>query len=280
MQVWPYRSFGAMLSCRTIALRLVIAVLVVAAVLWGSLRAYTEYEAHRAASMLAEASRLRVGDTEESVLPLVKRYGGYKWTPEPLPPREQWTDLREYDYQRDLVSDYKYDFDVSPFGLLTTDGHVGQRGRVTRAIRAAINAVPKRLRAAIGMRDWGTLVDLSIRGGRVQSVLATAQVEGRSEWVGHEWRFVSAMPHSEMQGKAFVIDSAILEMENGTGMLIQNIFTPEASEEEVRAARKFNAACLTSMRGCDGFCDIAPRALEYLKQHPDAGGGIIPPKCP
>ena len=120
----------------------------------------------------------------------------------------------------------------------------------------------------------------SDQGGRIQSVLATAQVEGRSEWVGHEWRFVSAMPHSEMQGKAFVIDSAILEMENGTGMLIQNIFTPEASEEEVRAARKFNAACLTSMRGCDGFCDIAPRALEYLKQHPDAGGGIIPPKCP
>lgn len=279
MQVWPYRSFGAMSRGRAIALRLVIVVLVIAAALWGSLRAYTAYEAHRAASMLAEASRVGVGDTEASILPLVKLYGGYKWKPEPLPPREQWTDLREYDYQRNLERDYQYDLDVSPFGLLTTDGH-GQRSRVTRAIRAAINAIPKHLRAMIGVRDWGATVDLAIRGGRIQAISGEVLVEGRSEWLGHEWRFANAMPHHELQAKALVIDSAILEMENGSGMLIQNIFTPGASEEEVRVSRKFNPACLTSMRGCDGFCDIAPRALDYLKQHPDVGGGIIPPKCP
>lgn len=264
---------------RAIGLRMAIIGLLILAALWGSLRAYTWYEAHRAASMLAEASRVGIGDTEASVLPLIKRYGGYKWTPEPLPPREQSTDLREYDYRRNLVSDYRYEFEVSPFDLLTTDGH-GQRGRVTGAIRVTINAVPKRLRAIIGVRDWGATVDLAIRGGRVQSVSGEVLVEGRSEWLGHEWRFANAMPHYELQGKALVIDSATLEMENGGGMLIQNIFTPEASEEEVRASRKFNAACLSSVRGCDGFCDLAPRALEYLKQHPDVGVGIIPPKCP
>ncbi|MBI3477002.1 MAG: hypothetical protein HY010_14820 [Acidobacteria bacterium] len=264
---------------RTVVLRLIIVTFLILAAIWGSLCAYAAHEVHRATSMLAEASRVGVGDTEASVLPLIKRYDGYKWTPDPLPPREQSTDLREYDYRRNHVSDYQYDFEISPFGLLTTDGH-GKRDRVTRAVRTVTNAIPKRLRAIIGLRDWGATVDLAIRGGRVQSVSGEVLVEGRSEWLGHEWRLVEAMPHSELQPKAFVIGSAILEMENGGGMLIQNIFTPDASVEEVRASRKFNAACLSSVRGCEGFCDLAPRAVEYLKQHPDAGWGIIPPKCP
>jgi hypothetical protein len=263
---------------RAIGLRLVIVGLLSLTALWGSLRVYTEYEAHRVVSMLAEASRVRVGDTEASILPLVNQYSGYRWTPEPLSPREQWTDLREYDYRRNLVSDYQYDFEVSPFNLLTTDAH-GQRGRMTRAVRAAMDAVPRRWRAITGVRDWGATVDLAIREGRVQSVSGEVLIEGRSEWLGHEWTFAKAMPHYELQGKALVIDSAILEMGNGGGMLIQNTFTPEASEEEVRASRTFTAACLTSVRGCGGMCDLAPSALEYLKQHPDVGGGIIPPRC-
>lgn len=230
--------------------------------------------------MLAEASRVQIGAAEDSVLPLVRRFEGYKWTPEPLSPREQWTDLREYDYQKNLLSDYKYDLEVSPFHLLTIDGSPGQRSRTNRAIRAVINTIPAHLRPVMGMRDWGAGVNLSIRGGRIQSISGMVLVEGRSRWLGHEWQLASAMPHHDMQGKAFVIDSGILEMENGSGNVIQNIFTPEASEEQVQVARKFSAECLTSIGGCDGLCDIAPPALEYLNQHPDAGGKIIPPKCP
>jgi len=267
-----------MSRARSLVLRLLIVALLIGAAVWVSLRAYGEYEAHRAMSMLAEASRVQIGDTEISVLMLVKRYGGYKWTPGPLSPRENWVDKDEYDYQRNLVADYRYNLEVSPFGLLTTDGHM-QGSRVTRAIRTAINAAPARLRAILGMRDWGTAVDLSIQGGHVQSVSGMTLVEGRSEWLGHEWRFANAMPHHDMQARVFVIDSAILEMENGGGTAIESLLTPGASAQEVQLARKFNAACLNSISGCDGLCDVAPRALEYLKQHPEAAGNIIAPEC-
>jgi hypothetical protein len=105
-------------------------------------------------------------------------------------------------------------------------------------------------------------------------------VEGRSRWLGHEWEFASAMPEHGIQANVFVVQSGILAMENHGGAIIQDIFTPKASEEEVQTSRKFNTACLTGIRGCDRFCDFTPRTLEYLKQHPDAAGNIIPPKCP
>jgi len=66
--------------------RLIVAVLALGAVCYGSLWIYVEYEAHRATSMLADLSRVRIGDTEGSVLALTGRYGGFKRTSEPLPP--------------------------------------------------------------------------------------------------------------------------------------------------------------------------------------------------
>ena len=96
--------------------RLILALLAVGAVCYGSLWAYVEYEAHRANSILAEISRVQIGDTEASVLALTNRYGGFKWTPEPLPPREQWGDKDEYDYETELQCDYKYELGISPFG--------------------------------------------------------------------------------------------------------------------------------------------------------------------
>jgi hypothetical protein len=73
--------------------------------------------------MLAELSRVRIGDTEGSVLALTGRYGGFKWTPEPLSPREQWVDKEDYDYEVTRQCDYKYELGVSPFG--TPVGRVG-----------------------------------------------------------------------------------------------------------------------------------------------------------
>jgi|SRR5208283_3587108 len=260
---------------RSVALRLVITTLLVVAAFWGSLLAYAEYKAHRAISLLAEASSVKIGDPEASVLTLSERYGGYKWPPEPLSPREQWTDLQEYDYQKNLQSDYTYSVEVSPFGITTL-----HPSRLTQVMRVMKKAVPARLRPILGMRNWGVGADFAIRNGRVQSVSATALLEGSSQWLGHEWRFANEMPHHELRGRVLVVDSAILEMEDGSGTAIENFFTTEASEEEIQTARKFNAECLTSIRGCDGLCDVAPRTLEYLKQHPAARGNITPPKCP
>jgi hypothetical protein len=103
---------------------------------------------------------------------------------------------------------------------------------------------------------------------------------GRSGWLGHSWLLAEGMPHHDMRPRAYVIGAGFLTMEDGGGMMIENVFTPKASEEEAEAARQFNTGCLTSMNGCNGLCDVAPRALEHLKQHPDTNWNIIPPKCP
>jgi hypothetical protein len=258
-----------------VGLRLVLAALLICAALWASLWVYIGYEAHRARLMLSQVSHLHVGDAEVSVLPLVQRYGGFKWTPEALSPREQWLDKDEYDYQQNRLSDYRYEIEVSPFGT------TGRRtSRLTRSMRAVRAAVPAHLRPVLGMRDWGTVVELSVRDGRVQSVSAMTLFAGHSGWLGHSWVLAEGMPDHEMRPRAYIIGSAFLTMEDGGGTMIENVFTPEASEEEAKAARQFNTRCLTSINGCNGLCDVAPRALEYLKQHPDAAWNIIPPKCP
>jgi hypothetical protein len=266
--------FGITHSSRRLELRFVVAAVVLAVVLFASLRAYFEYETHRAKSLLAEASRVQIGAAEASVLPMVKRYDGYKWKPEPLPPKDQWIEKDEYDYQRNLLSDYKYELEISPFGTTARD-----MSRWTRAMLAVRNAVPSRLRSVLGMREWGTGVQLSIRNNRVQSVSATTLVEGRSKWLGHRWEVAEGMPRHDMRPRAYTIGSGILEMGDNGGTMIENYFTPSASEEEVQAALSFNARCLTSVAGCNGLCDFTPSALQYLEQHPDVALNIIPPKC-
>jgi hypothetical protein len=260
---------------RAFGLRLALVALLIIAAVWGSLWAYVEYKAHRARLMLAEISQIHVGDTEASVLPLVQRYGGFKWKPEPLPPKEDWIDKDEYDYQQNRVSDYRYALQISPFGTSSV-----RTSRLVQAMRKVRSAVPERLRPMLGMRDWLMDGDLSVRDGRVQYVLAMTLFAGRSAWLGHSWLLAEGMPSHDMRPRAYIIGEAFLTMEHGGGTMIENVFTPEASEHEVGVARQFNTRCLASIKGCDGLCDVAPRAIEHLKQHPDAAWNIFPPKCP
>ncbi len=259
---------------RHLFFRLIVAVLALGAISYGALWAYVEYEAHRAESMLAELSRVQIGDTEGSILALTGRYGGFKWTPQPLSPREQWVDKQEYDYEVTRQCDYKYELGVSPFG--TTVGRVGRLAQSLRAVREVIST---RLQPLLGLRDWGIVGELSIRSGRVQSISAMTLFEGRSEWLGHEWKLAEGMPRYGMPARAYAIGAAHLTMANSGGEMITNFLTPRASDEEVDAAHKFNSKCLTSIEGCHGLCDATPRPLAYLKQHPDAVWNIIPPQC-
>jgi hypothetical protein len=261
-------SRSSALGLRVIAVGFLI-VSGVSAALWS----YSEYQAHRARLMLAEASRVHIGDTEASVLTFVQRYGGFRRTPEPLSPREEWLDKEEFNYQQNRLTDYNYEIGVSPYGITAL-------GRLSKVKRRVIGAVPTRLRPALGMRDWGTAVEISIRANRVRAVSAMAIFPGSSEWLGDSWELAEGMPDHDMPTRAYLIGAATLEMGDGGGDMIENYLTPEASQEEVEAARQFNTGCLTSIKGCNGLCDVAPPAVQYLTQHPDAHWNIIPPKCP
>lgn len=259
--------------------RLAIAIVASAIVLVVSVRCYVEYEVHRAKAMLTEASRVQVGDAEATVLPLVNQYGGFKWTPDQLGRKEDWIDKDEYEYQKNLVSEYRYALAVSPFGLIPSDLHWSQN-RIYETFRAVMSSTSVPVRGVLSMRDWGAEVDVAIRGGRVQLVSGMVVVEGRSRWMGHRWQFADAMPEHRLHAKDFVVMSSHLEMATNNGDMTENYFTQRASDEEMQMSRKFNSACLTNLRGCYGFCDFVPRTLEYLKRHPDTAVNFISPTCP
>jgi hypothetical protein len=214
-------------------LRLVVAMLGTMVVAVMFVRAYVAYEIHRATSMLAEASRVQVGEAETAVLPLIERYGGFKWAPDDsLGRKEDWIEKEEYDYQKEVASDYRYDIGVSPFDLIPSD--LQWRQHRTPVIRAAIRHIPSQLRAVLGLRDWGAEVGLTIRGSRVQSVSGMVLLEGRTRWLEHEWTFANAMPERRMLAKAFVVEMGFLEMGDKGGDVVHNIFTPRHQTNKQR----------------------------------------------
>jgi len=259
-----------------LALRVAIVVFLVVTVAWGSMWAYIAYEALRTKSLLTEVSQIRIGDTEASITPLVERYGGFKWTREPLSPKENWISEEEYEYQQSRQSDYQYEIQISPFETVFR-----RTGWLTQALRTVRTVFPARVRPILGMRDWGAVAELSVRSSHVQSVSTVILVVGRSGWTGYSWELAEGMPVHDIHQQTYAIGAAFLTMPDaGNHGMLENYFTPKSSEEEARAARGFNARCLISIKGCEGFCDIAPTAIEYLRLHPDAAWNIIPPKCP
>lgn len=268
-------EFRNMSRVRSLASRFVSIALVTAAAFLVLLQTYAHYNAHRAKALLADASRVHIGDTERSVLALVGRYDGFKWTPDPLPPREQWIDRDEYDYEINFQCDNKYELGVSPFG----SNVASPDSRWIRTLRVARERAPRHLRPLLGLRDWGTTVEIAMRAGRVQSVSAMTLVEGRSQWIGQSWELAERMPRSHMPVRAYAIGAAHLTTADGGGEMVRNYFTPTASKEETEAALTFNARCLTSLSSC-GLCDVSPHAFKYLNDHPDTAWNIIAPKCP
>ena len=234
--------------------------------------------------LLGEAARLRIGDSEASVLPLVERYGGFKWAPETradVGPLDRWTSKWAYEHKLRTLSDYAYDIKVGPWGYPTTATIREGRWRWwDRALLSAVNAMPVRVRSLLGLREWLTSVGVQIRGGHVSEVGAGSLVEGRSGgWILHEWGLAEELPDEDMPSRAFEIDRPILSGFEGYSEAIERHLTPKASEEEFRAAQTLNGDCLTSVRGCRGSCDLSGLTVRYLNEHPEVGPHAIPLKC-
>jgi len=262
VQVWPegawfgitWRRCRLVLWGTALAFAFLIAFYVLA-------RVYLAYEVHRATSMLAELGRVRIGDGEASLLPLVSRYDGWQWTP-------------KFAHPDGSFDDCEYVFEVNPWRFPNLAGHTR---RFDTAIRAVTKAIPEGRLSSAGLRLWMAGVFVSIRSGRVHSVDANVVVEGRGEWLGQLWTLEAKSEESGSPPLAVGVTS--LEIGNGGGGAIRAFLTPSASQEQVHAAHNLNAACLTSMRGCRNFCDLAPAATRYLMQHPEAATNLIPPIC-
>jgi hypothetical protein len=166
---------------------------------------YTARQARRAESMLAEASQVRIGDSEASVLPLVERHRGLKWAPADstrgiLSPRENWVDVREYDRALRIYPDYVYSIQVNPWGAPT----LAPSSKAAHA--PAMVVIPGRVRSPLGLRDWGSFVDIRIRDGRVSEVGGTLIVEGRSRWLNYSWHLANERLDEPMPLRPYTIE--------------------------------------------------------------------------
>ena len=272
VQVWPRTR------------RVIIAGAIVATALCAMAWNYTAYNASRAKSLLAEASRVRIGDSEASVLALVQRYGGFKWEPSgstrtTMSPRENWVDKSEYEHALRTYPDYAYAIQLDPWGFPTIAPESDARRRLNAALWSAMDVVPACIRASFGLRKWESEVDIDIRDGRVSKVLGMVLVEGRSRWLNHEWSLVSEMPREPMQSRAYMTEPVDILMMTDRSRGLRNTLTPQASEQEAEAAHVWDTACLTSLRSCTDRCELSPAAFRYMTTHPDVSRPIWEPTC-
>ena len=260
------------------ALRAVITGSVVVAVCCCVLRIYAFYESRKAINLLEEATKIRVGAPEESVIPLVARFGGVKNLPSPPSSIDDCPDKAECEYQNDRLGEYTYGIVLSPFNVYPAS--VKQTRHLNRAVASLMVYIPSSLRDPLSFRDWIADVYIRIRSGHVEAVAGGLYVEGRSRWLGNSWELSADMPRLGMQGKTYVGEGTFLEMPTGGGAGTDQYLTPAATFEQFQAAQSFSERCLTDLVPCRCPSDLAPYAIRYLKEHPEMGSPIMNDDCP
>lgn len=222
---------------------------------------------------------MRIGDSEASVLPLVRRYRGHKWAPPgstrgDIGPRDRWADSEEYERALRTYPDYIYSIQVNAWGSPTSP----PISKSAKALMMAMVAIPSGLRSPLGLRDWGSFVDIRIRDGRVSDVGGAVFVEGRSRWLNHSWHLANE-ERGEPLPRPYTIGPQDVLMWRDRSRGIRNLISPQASEEQAEAAHIWNRACVVSLRGCRNRCELSPRAFAYWKTHPAKSGAIWEPTC-
>ena len=258
-----------------LALRLAITAIVLVLLLCCALRIYATHMAHRAFTLLDEASRITVGSTEDSVLPLVARYEGVKHIPEPPTRIDDCPDRVACAYQNAHIPDYTYQFRLSPFHIFEFKNQPKGLHRIAALLMVRTSSL---WRGPLSLRAWLIYVSIPIRAGRVDSVNGGVYVEGRTRWLGDTWHLHSEMP-PEWQPRTYAVDGFTLTMTYG-GAGNAHHLTPAASADQFRAARSLNTHCVTDLVPCRCLADLKPYAFEYINQHPEVGSTIITEGCP
>ena len=271
--------------------RVLICIIAVPLLMVGASWSYAKYEARRAKLLLAEAARIRIGDSEASIQPLLRRFGGGTCVDLETPEqgtKVDWWGKSEHEHWLRNVPDCSYFVDVDPWAspLSVKSGKFVDSKAYVRA-KLAMWAIPGRVRSLLGMREWNTYASISVRGGHVAAVRAGVYVEHRGDWVAHRWELLKEMPYDPYRRPSldYSVDGAFLTFpqvgdENGPGSAaIWNYLTNKASESQIQAAQSINMSCLTGPFACKGICDLSHQTIEYLKRHPEAARGYIVPDC-
>jgi hypothetical protein len=220
------------------------------------------FEINRASQLFQEIHDVKIGDSAESVKPLVERYGGYRWNA-----------------QLGAHEDYNYVFVVNPWCFPSIP-----RGETCAKLHAIELNLNPRIRKAAGFRLWFMGGEISIKDDRVIAVQSETIVEGADIWLGNMWR--SSNKPREFERSAGSIDASpephyfatpgILEMGTGPGTSWEFWTKSSSPDIQTRIAHSVNFECLHPFSTCETPCDLMPEAAHSFGVHPELaprGGG-------
>lgn len=248
-----------------LVVRLLLVAVSVLLVCIATARLLLAYEIARAAGMLAKVQPVRIGDSEDSIRPLVNRFDGYRW-----------------DAQLGALEDYNYVLEINPWRFPTFT-HAGSDRR-DRPIGTALNA---RFRRTSGLRYWMVMIEISVKKHKVVAVQGDAFVEGKTKWLGASWRFSEKAREFERDPTVEYLEwppkpdldfvsPGILEMGTGGGTIWEFWVQPSSPAVQRQVANQWNFGCFNSLRGCNSVCDLLPEAEQFFSEHSELapkGGG-------
>jgi hypothetical protein len=213
--------------------------------------------------MLEEIQKVKLGDSQNSIETLLKRFGGYRW-----------------DVQLGAHEDYNYVLEINPWRFPT----LSRRGGRERPIGAGWNGG---FRRAIGLRQWLIMSEIAVKNHQVVAVDAETLVEGRTMWLGTSWRLSEKPREFERDPNVEYlqwpaepdldfISPGILEMGTGGGTIWEFWIRPSSPTAQHKVADRWDSGCLDSFRGCDTLCDLLPEATRFFSEHSELapkGGG-------
>jgi len=224
---------------------------------------YSQILARQALSMLSEAASIKVGSTENSILPFVSRYGGIKWHSSESYADDTFDD--KGDRQNDRSTNlYSYEMKISPFHAFTVKGE--RTGLLHTALIYLMGHSSNYLRDPLGLRNWLVVVHVRIQDGRVASISGNALVEGSNGWLGDDWTH-SSLDEANGLLPAYSVEMTILEIQPNDGQGLIERLTPRASSDQVQVSNSLNNRCFTGILPCASLHEFKPDVFKYLKNH-------------
>ncbi len=221
------------------------------------------YQVRRGSQMLNKIQSVNVGDSEDSIRPLLERFGGHRW-----------------DVQLGAHEDYNYVLETNPWRFPTLWG--SKSGVIADATGRGLSS---RFRRDIGLRIWIVASEIAIKQHRVVGVQAETVVEGSRMWLGAMWRLSEKPREFERDAASLdfssddrqhLVETGILDMKSGSGDAWRIWFAPSSAKGQRHMASQLDFGCLRSLSGCDSVCDLMPEAVRFFGEHPDLapkGGG-------
>jgi hypothetical protein len=231
---------------------------------YATVRLLLASQIHCASQMLARVQEVKVGDSEDSIKPLLKRFGSYRW-----------------DAQLGALEDFNYVLEINPWRFPTLSNC--KAGGRMHPIGIGLNP---RLRRAIGLRQWQVVSEIAVKKHQVVAVQAETYVEGKTMWLGTSWRLSEKPREFERDPTADYmkwpvepdlrfVSPAFLEMRTGGGTSWGFWVKPYSPTAQRRVANRLDFGCLDSFQGCDNLCDLLPEAARFFSEHSELapGGG-------